>query len=58
MGDEEEERLAQLAEIDAWAVTKTCFPLTEFVNGTLSENFSVEDDFVAYKVLLYSTFSD
>uniref|UniRef100_F1KTF0 HECT-type E3 ubiquitin transferase n=1 Tax=Ascaris suum TaxID=6253 RepID=F1KTF0_ASCSU len=49
LGDEEEERLAQLAEIDAWAVTKTCFPLTEFVNGTLSENFSVEDDFVAYK---------
>ncbi|VDM37456.1 unnamed protein product [Toxocara canis] len=47
--DEEEERLARMAEIDAWAVTKTCFPLSEFRNITLSENFSVEDDFVAYK---------
>ncbi|VDN02113.1 unnamed protein product [Thelazia callipaeda] len=47
--DEEESTLAIDSPIDGWMVTKTCFPLTEMINTTLSENISVQDDFVAYK---------
>ncbi|EJW81873.1 UBE3A protein, partial [Wuchereria bancrofti] len=49
LDEEEEIRLAKGAPIDAWIVTKTCLPLTELMNSTLSDNISVQDDFVAYK---------
>ncbi|MCP9258111.1 Ubiquitin protein ligase E3A [Dirofilaria immitis] len=49
LDEEEEIRLAKQAPIDAWLVTKTCLPLTELMNSTLSDNISVQDDFVAYK---------
>ncbi|EFO20031.1 hypothetical protein LOAG_08458 [Loa loa] len=49
LDEEEEIRLARKAPIDAWLVTKTCLPLTELMNTTLSDNISVQDDFVAYK---------
>lgn len=51
LDEEEEIRLAKEVPIDAWLVTKTCLPLTELMNSTLSDNISVQDDFVAYKVL-------
>lgn len=51
LDEEEEIRLAKGAPIDAWVVTKTCLPLTELMNSTLSDNISVQDDFVAYKVV-------
>uniref|UniRef100_A0A915Q1Q2 HECT-type E3 ubiquitin transferase n=1 Tax=Setaria digitata TaxID=48799 RepID=A0A915Q1Q2_9BILA len=49
LDEEEEVRLARQTPIDAWLVTKTCLPLTELMNSTLSDNMSVQDDFVAYK---------
>ncbi|KAL4002772.1 HECT-domain (ubiquitin-transferase) family protein [Acanthocheilonema viteae] len=49
LDEEEEIRLSKEVPIDAWLVTKTCLPLTELMNSTLSDNISVQDDFVAYK---------
>uniref|UniRef100_A0A0N5AZI7 HECT-type E3 ubiquitin transferase n=1 Tax=Syphacia muris TaxID=451379 RepID=A0A0N5AZI7_9BILA len=48
--DDEEDNMNQMDFIDAWTVSSNCLciPLSEFHNDTLSENFSVEQDFVAY----------
>ena len=56
---ESRERLGRAIPIDAWTVSGDCLciPLSEFQNATLSEHFSVEDDFVAYQASLLFFFS-